>query len=57
MAGTSTTFLVLQAQTPLATQRSAQIRAEADYHESLVALDLAEGTILAKNNIVLDEKY
>ena len=57
LAGTSTTFLVLQAQTPLATQRSAQIRAEADYHESLVALDLAEGTILAKNNIVLDEKY
>ncbi len=57
LAGTSTTFLVLQAQTQLATQRSAQIRAEADYYESLVALDLAEGTILAKNNIVLDEKY
>jgi outer membrane protein TolC len=57
LAGTSTTFLVLQAQTQLATQRSAQIRAEADYHESLVALDLAEGTILAKNSIVLDEKY
>jgi outer membrane protein TolC len=56
-AGTSTTFLVLQAQTQLATTRVAQIRAEADYHESLVALDLAEGTILAKNNIVLDEKY
>ncbi len=56
-AGTSTTFLVLQAQTQLATARVAQIRAEADYHESLVALDLAEGTILAKNNIVLDEKY
>ncbi len=57
LAGTSTTFLVLQAQTQLATQRSAQIRAEADYYESLVALDLAEGTILAKNNILLDEKY
>jgi outer membrane protein TolC len=57
LAGTSTTFLVLQAQTQLATARVAQIRAEADYHESLVALDLAEGTILAKNNIVLDEKY
>ena len=57
LAGTSTTFLVLQAQTQLATARSAQIRAEADYHESLVALDLAEGTILVKNNIVLDEKY
>ena len=57
LAGTSTTFLVLQAQTQLATARVAQIRAEADYHESLVALDLAEGTILAKNSIVLDEKY
>jgi outer membrane protein len=57
LAGTSTTFLVLQAQSQLATSRSAQIRAEADYNESIVALDLAEGTILEKNNIVLDEKY
>jgi outer membrane protein TolC len=57
LAGTSTTFLVLQAQTQLETARVAQIRAEADYHESLVALDVAEGTILAKNNVVLDEKY
>jgi outer membrane protein len=57
LAGTSTTFLVLQAQSQLATSRSAQIRAEADYNESIVALDLAEGTILDKNNIVLDEKY
>ncbi len=57
LAGTSTTFLVLQAQSQLATTRSAEIRAEADYNESIVALDLAEGTILDKNNIVLDEKY
>jgi outer membrane protein TolC len=57
LAGTSTTFLVLQAQSQLETTRAAQIRAEADYHESLVALDVAEGTILEKNNIVLDEKY
>ncbi len=57
LAGTSTTFLVLQAQSQLATSRSAQIRAEADYNEALVALDLQEGTILDKNNIVLDEKY
>jgi outer membrane protein len=55
--GTSTTFLVLQAQTELATARVAQIRAEADYYESLVALDLAEGTILRKNDILLDEKF
>ncbi len=57
LAGTSTTFLVLQAQSQLATSRSLEIRAEADYSEALVALDLAEGTILEKNNIVLDEKY
>jgi len=57
LAGTSTTFLVLQAQSQLATARSAEIRAEADYSESIVALDLAEGTILEKNSIVLDEKF
>lgn len=57
LAGTSTTFLVLQAQTQLATARSAESRAEADYGESLVALDLAQGTILQKNDIVLDEKF
>ena len=57
LAGTSTTFLVLQAQTQLATARSAESRAEADYAESLVTLDLAQGTILQKNNIVLDEKF
>jgi outer membrane protein TolC len=57
LAGTSTTFLVLQAQSQLATSRSLEIRAEADYSESIVALDLAEGTILDKNNVVLDEKY
>jgi outer membrane protein TolC len=57
LAGTSTTFLVLQAQSQLAAARSAEIRARADYSESLVALDLAEGTILKKNDIVLDEKF
>jgi outer membrane protein len=57
LAGTSTTFLVLQAQSQLAAARSAEIRARADYSESLVALDLAEGTILKKNDVVLDEKF
>ena len=56
-AGTSTSFLVLQAQSQLATALSAEVRARADYSESLVALTLAEGSILQKNNIVLDEKY
>ena len=55
LAGTSTTFLVLQAQSQLAASRSAEIRARASYSESLVALDLSEGTILQKNNVVLDE--
>lgn len=53
LAGTSTTFLVLQAQAVLADARSAEIRARADYSEALVALDQAEGTILTKNNIAL----
>jgi len=57
LAGTSTTFLVLQAQSQLAAARSAEIRARADYSESLVALDLAEGTILQKNNVVLEDKF
>jgi outer membrane protein TolC len=57
LTGTSTTFLVLQAQSQLAAARSAEIRARADYSESLVTLDLAEGTILQKNNIQLNEKF
>ena len=55
LAGVSTTFLVLQAQSQLAASRSAEVRARASHSESLIALDLAEGTILQKNNIVLDE--
>ena len=35
--------------------RSAEIRARADYNESLVALDQAEGTTLRKHNITLQE--
>jgi outer membrane protein TolC len=56
-AGTSTTFLVLQAQSQLAAARSAEIRARADYAESLVTLAQQEGTTLQKNNIVLDERF
>jgi outer membrane protein len=55
LAGTSTTFLVLQAQAQLGSARSAEVRARASYAESLVALDLAEGTILQKNSVVLAE--
>ncbi len=53
LAGTSTSFLVLEAQSQLGQARSAEIRAQADYSESLVRLALVEGTTLQKNNIVL----
>jgi outer membrane protein TolC len=55
--GASTTLLVLQAQSLWFDALSAQIRAEADYSESLIDLARAEGTTLQKNNIVLDEKF
>jgi outer membrane protein TolC len=54
-AGTSTSFLVLQAQSQLAAAKSSEIRARADYDESLANLALAEGTTLEKNQIVLKE--
>jgi len=54
-AGTSTSFLVLQAQAQLAAARSAEIRARADYDKSLVALTRAEGNTLTKNKVVLEE--
>ena len=57
LAGASTTFLVLQAESLLADARSAEIRARADYAESLVALAQQEGTTLQKNNIVPDERF
>ena len=56
-AGASTSFLVLQAQSQLATARSAEIRAQIDYTESLFELARVEGSTLQKNNIVLDEKF
>lgn len=54
-AGSSTSFLVLQAQAQLAAARSAEIRARADYDESLVALARAEGNTLKKHNITLQD--
>ena len=55
LAGTSTTFLVLQAQAQLGSARSAEVRARASYAEAIVNLDVAQGTILEKNNVVLAE--
>jgi outer membrane protein TolC len=57
IAGASTTFLVLQAESLLADARSSEIRARADYAESLVTLAQQEGSTLQKNNIVLDERF
>jgi outer membrane protein TolC len=54
-AGTSTSFLVLQAQAQLAAARSAEIQARADYDKSLAALARAEGTTLQKNQVVVDD--
>jgi len=56
-AGASTSFLVLQAQSQLAAAKAAEIRARADYSESLITLDLAEGNTLRKNNITLDDRF
>lgn len=56
-AGSSTSFLVLQAQSQLAAARSAEIRARSDYAESIAALAQADGTTLDKHNISLDAKY
>jgi outer membrane protein TolC len=55
-AGASTSFLVLQAQSQLAAARSAEIRARADYSESLVELAQVEGTTLQQHQIVLDDE-
>jgi outer membrane protein len=55
LAGTSTSFLVLQAQSQLAAQLSAEIRARADYSESIAQLGRVEGTILQQFNVVLDD--
>ena len=55
-AGASTSFLVLQAQSQLAAARSADIRARADYSESLVELARVEGTTLQKHDITLDDQ-
>jgi outer membrane protein TolC len=54
-AGSSTSFLVLQAQAQLAAARSAEIRARTDYAESLTALAQTEGTTLRRHGIALEE--
>ncbi len=53
--GLSTSLLVLQAQSALADARAAAIRARTDYDKSLVELARAEGTVLRRHGIVLEE--
>ena len=57
LTGSSTTFLVLQAESQLADARSAQIRAEADYREALVTLAQTEGTTLVRHHMQLNEEF
>ncbi|MCS7048251.1 MAG: TolC family protein [Verrucomicrobiae bacterium] len=54
-AGSSTSFLVLEAQSRLAQARAALIRAEADYRSSIVELAHAQGTAFEQAGIVLVE--
>ncbi len=53
--GKSTSFDVLQAQEDLAVREREEVRAIVDYRISLVALDLAKGSLLETNNVFVAE--
>ena len=53
--GASTSYLVIQHQTDLATARQAEVAAVATYAQAKLQLDQATGTILENNNVVIDE--
>jgi HAE1 family hydrophobic/amphiphilic exporter-1 len=53
-AGQSTTFLVLQRQINVATQRGAELQAQTDLQKALVEIDRVSGSILAHNQVNLD---
>jgi outer membrane protein len=53
--GASTSYLVVQHQTDLATARQAEVAAVAAYAQAKLQLDQAEGVILVNNNVVIDE--
>ncbi|GAC1302343.1 MAG: hypothetical protein NVSMB21_00110 [Vulcanimicrobiaceae bacterium] len=50
-AGGSTTFLVLQRQVALASQRGRELQAQSDVQKAVVELDRVSGAILANNNV------
>jgi outer membrane protein TolC len=53
-AGASTTFLVLQRQVNLATQRGSELQAQTDLQKARVELDRVTGDILTHNHVNLD---
>jgi outer membrane protein TolC len=53
VAGTSTSFFVLQLQSNLSAARSAEIRALANYNEDLAQLAQFEGTILERHHLTV----
>ena len=53
VAGTSTSFIVLQLQSNLTAARSAEIRALANYNEDLAQLAQFEGTILERHHLTV----
>jgi HAE1 family hydrophobic/amphiphilic exporter-1 len=53
-AGESTTFLVLQREINVATQRGAELQAQTDVQKALVEIDRVSGGILANNQVKID---
>jgi len=54
--GKSTLFFVLQLQTDLATSRSAELRAKADYNRAVSQLRFAEATLLEHEQVAIEIK-
>ncbi len=53
-AGASTTFLVLQHQTELATERDRELRAQTDLNKAVVELQRVSGTILGQHDVAVN---
>jgi outer membrane protein TolC len=49
--GVSTSYQLLEKEQDLAEALSAELRSIVDYRKAMVALDLADGTILTKNDV------
>ena len=52
--GKSTLFFVLQLQNDLASARSAEVRAKADYNQALSQLRFVEATLLEHRNLAVE---